>query len=296
MVNTIAAIRKWVFEEKKYMMEDVLGALRYNFEAPDSVPPEKKEIYSNIHDDFFLRSPKFGNNDPVADEIARQVVDCFLEALDEAKVFADDVYRFTPADPKKAKRNQRLRMTAGYYGPPIQDHLRKNEVTIAFTAGLGTFATYALMGLGTAASADRGANEPLAMNNTPTPGTVARGFGHTLASLKALDLSRFPAGAPVDLCLEMADATAEDKAAVAKAVIEGFLKNNCNTLSLTLGNREQYKEIYQLAVRASKNEPGAADDLLKWGHVIVRAGGWQTPFITMSLVQQKRYTRAPVAP
>jgi len=296
MVNSIAAIRKWVFDEPKYKLADVLGAFRHNFKAPDSAPPEKQAIYADIEADFFSHSPKFGNNDPSMNEVAKLISDYFAEAVAKAKKFADEVYRFTTTDPKKAKRNERLRMAAGFYGPALEDRLERKDITIAFTAGLGTFATYALMGLGTAASADRYTNDPLAMNNTPTPGTITGGFGHTLASLKAVDLSRFAAGAPVDICLEVANEMPEGRAKLVGAVVDGFLKNNCHTISITLGNTEQYREIYDLSVRAGTNDQEAARALAKWGHVIVRAGGWQTPFITMSLAQQEHYTRAPITP
>jgi formate C-acetyltransferase len=292
MVNSIVAIRKWVFENRKYKLDDVLGAFRNNFKAADAAP-EKQAIYSDIHADFFCHSPRFGNNDQETNDVARLIAGYFAESVARAKKFADEVYRFTPTDPEKAKHQRRLRMTAGYYGPSLEDHLEKKEITIAFTAGLGTFATYALMGQQVAASADRLANEPLAMNNTPTPGTVARGYGHTLATLKSLDLGRFAAGAPLDLCLELEGDGKED---VLREVIRGFLRNNGNVLSMTLGSTEQYREIYDLAVRASKGEAKAASDLLNWGHVIVRAGGWQTPFITMTLAQQEHYTRAAIAP
>lgn len=297
MVNSIAAIKKWVFDEGKYEMKDVLGAFRYNFKAADTAP-EKQAIYANIQSDFFCHSPKFGSNDPLTNEVAKYITDCFEQSLIEAKKFADKVYRTTPKDPEEAERIKHLRLTAGYYGPALQDRL-KNDITLAFTGGLGTFATYALMGLGRAASADRHTNDPLAMNNTPPPGTVDGGFGHILTTLGSLGLDRFPAGAPLDLCIEAENDTDESRLKVAplvSAAISSFLKNNGNILSITLGHTEQYREIYQLAARSSTGDTMAAQALLKWGHVTVRAGGWQTPFITMSLQQQEHYTRSPILP
>lgn len=296
MVNSIAAIHKWVFTHKKYKLQDVLGAYRYNFQAPETFP-ERQALYSDIHADFSRNSPKFGNNDRMTKEIARLIIDVFDESVKAAKKFADSVYRDTPDTPEEAERVRRLRMTAGYFGPSLEERLGEDEITtIAATAGLGSFATYVLMGLGTAASADRLANEPLAMNNTPAPGTVERGVAHTLAELKDLDLGRFAAGAPVDLCLELPNQSVNEKTDIVRAVVTNFLENNGHTLSLTLASTEQYREIYDLAVRASENDEKAAHELLNWGHVLVRAGGWQTPFITMSLAQQKHYTHAPVAP
>lgn len=294
MVNSVAAIKKWVFDEGKYKIKDVLEAFKYNFKASDT-SPEKQAIYSCIKSDFFCNSPKFGNNDSVTAEVAKYITDCFKNSLDEAKKFADKVYRTTPENFDEARHLRQLRMTAGYYGPSLEERLT-GEIVLAFTAGLGTFATYVLMGLGRAASADRLKDQPLAMNNTPPPGTIQGSIGHILESFKSLELDRFSAGAPVDLCIDVDNSTEEGRALafdIVSAVISGFLENNCSVLSLTLGCRSQYKEIYELSVRASKNDPKAAEELLKWGHVNVRAGGWQTPFITMSLEQQEHYTKSP---
>lgn len=297
MVNSIAAIHEWVFKRDKYKIRDVLGAYRYNFKAPDTAP-EMQAIYSEMRADFFLDSPKFGNNDQDTIIIARLITESFNKSVREAKKFADSVYRDNPDEtPQQKKRNQRLRMTSGYYGPTIEKRLKeKKTTTIAATAGLGSFAAYALLGLGRAASADRLANEPLALNNTPPPGTVTYGVANTLAEMGALDLKRFAAGAPIDLCLDLPDMEENEKGKIVNAVIQAFMNNNGHTLSLTLADTEKYREIYNLAVRASKKDGLAADKLLKYGHVLVRAGGWQTPFITMSLAQQKHYTQAPVSP
>ena len=292
MVNSIAAIRKWVFDKPRYTMDQVLEAFRYDFKSPD---PKKQQPFTAIWTDFWSNSPKFGSNDPGTNEIARLIADYFAQAVEDAKKFADKVYRTRPKDSKEARHVQRLRIAGGYYGPALEDRLT-DGITVAFTAGLGTFATYALMGQGTAASADRHRGEPLAMNNTPTPGTVVRGFAHTLATLKALDLSRFAAGAPVDLCLDLQDDPPAESEKVIRAVVASFIENNGNVLSVTLGDAKEYKTIYDLAVKSSEGDAEASRELLKWGHVMVRAGGWQTPFITMSLEQQKRYAQAPIEP
>jgi formate C-acetyltransferase len=176
----------------------------------------------------------------------------------------------------------------------LEDRL-SDQVTVAFTAGLGSFATYVLMGQGTAASADRLKNAPLSMNNTPVPGTVKQhAVGHTLKTLKAIGLEHFPAGAPVDICLEMNSSIPQD--GLILGILKSFVENGGNVLSLTLGNASQYKTIYDLAVRSNNGDTAAGRELLTWSQVTVRAGGWQTPFITMSLDQQKHYTIAPVVP
>jgi pyruvate-formate lyase len=295
MVNQIAAIKRWVFDEKKYTMAEVLEAIRNNFGIlPDGTcASPRNPRYSQIWKDFSSESPKYGNNDLETNGIARFVADCFLKAVEKAKALADDVYRTRHRSKKEAQRAHQLRFAGGYYGPMLEDRL-SDRVTVAFTAGLGTFATYVLMGQGAAASADRLKGAPLAMNNTPAPGTIHSGVGHTLKTLNAIGLERFAAGAPVDLCLEVESPAPPEKLIL--GILNSFVENGGNVLSLTLGKASQYKTIYDLAVKSSTGDTAASRELLNWGHVTVRAGGWQTPFITMSLAQQKHYTMAPVVP
>jgi formate C-acetyltransferase len=148
------------------------------------------------------------------------------------------------------------------------------------------------MGQVVAASADRHRGDPLAMNNTPPPRTIHRGFAHTLATLKALSLGRFAAGAPVDLRLDLEDDPPAEAERVIQAVVTSFVENDGNVLSVTLGDATEYRTIYDLAVKSSNGDQQAGRELLDWGHVMVRAGGWQTPFITMSLAQQEHYAQA----
>jgi len=293
MVNQIAALKRWVFDRKKYALAEVREAIRGNF-GIDLDGTFSNPKYAEMWKDFSTESPKYGSNEPETNGIARFVADCFLKSVEKAKALADDVYRTRPKSKKEAQRARHLRIAGGYYGPMLEDRL-SDRVTVAFTAGLGTFATYVLMGQGTAASADRVKDAPLAMNNTPVPGTVQpHAIGHTLETLKAIGLERFSAGAPVDLCLEMDSAISPD--GLILGILQSFIKNGGNVLSLTLGNASQYKTIYDLALKSSKGDTSAGRELLNWGHVTVRAGGWQTPFITMSLDQQKHYTIAPVVP
>lgn len=56
-----------------------------------------------------------------------------------------------------------------------------------------------------------------------------------------------------------------------------------------LGNQNQYKKIHEIAVKAENGDPEAARKLLEYSDVMVRAGGWQSPFIALSLAQQTHY-------
>ena len=57
-VNALAAIKKLVFDEKKYTMEQIIAALDANFEGYEEMREEMK------------KAPKYGNDDEYADTIA----------------------------------------------------------------------------------------------------------------------------------------------------------------------------------------------------------------------------------
>ena len=57
--NSLVAIKKLIFDEKKYTMKQLLDALHANWEGHE---PMRQE---------FLNAPKWGNDDPYADEIIR---------------------------------------------------------------------------------------------------------------------------------------------------------------------------------------------------------------------------------
>ena len=60
-IDSLAAIKKLVFEDKKLTMEELLEALDANFEGKEAIRQR------------CLRAPKYGNNDPYADRIGRNI-------------------------------------------------------------------------------------------------------------------------------------------------------------------------------------------------------------------------------
>ena len=59
--NSMAAIKKWVFDEKKVKMADLIDALRKNWEGHEDIRQ------------LMLSAPKFGNDDDYVDLIAAEV-------------------------------------------------------------------------------------------------------------------------------------------------------------------------------------------------------------------------------
>ena len=65
LVDSLAALKKLVFEEKKVSAETMMAALKANWEG-----------YEDVHK-LCLNAPKFGNNDDYVDELASQVWEDF---------------------------------------------------------------------------------------------------------------------------------------------------------------------------------------------------------------------------
>lgn len=73
--DSIAAISKLVFDEKKLTLEELVAALKNNFAGQEDI----RQLLLN-------KAPKFGNDDDYVDEIARQIVDI---AVDEVEKYPD---------------------------------------------------------------------------------------------------------------------------------------------------------------------------------------------------------------
>ncbi|WP_089608549.1 (2S)-3-sulfopropanediol dehydratase [Dehalobacterium formicoaceticum] len=76
VVDSLAAIKKLVFEEKKLTMAELLEALESNFEG--------KEVIRQM----LLNAPKYGNNDEYADSIAK---DMDLASLEYTKKYSKEL-------------------------------------------------------------------------------------------------------------------------------------------------------------------------------------------------------------
>lgn len=282
MVNTIAAIKKWVFDNKKYKLSDVLNALRYNYQAGDTGDFKTQRLFDSIKVDFFTNSPQFGNNSETND-IAKFILDSFINAVEKSKTLANKVFLDPNGD--KDKHIWALRAIAGYYGNALQTILPGFD--LKFTAGMGTFEQYNWQGAGIAASASRNAGDPLAPNFTPTSGTWNSSPAGLLDTFSHLGLNRFAAGVITDICLE-SDALLEN-------IIKMFIEKKGGMLTITVASA-QYQEIYEIAKASNSivNPVFASEKLLKYSDIMVRVGGWNAPFITLPLSHMENYINRPI--
>lgn len=288
MVNQLAALRKWVFEEKRYTLEQVCEAIRENFGANHaSIPADKLELYRSIRTDFDTNSPKFGNDDEEADQLTCQVLEIFDGCVKKSAQFGKKLFQ-DEAPESEWRKIASLRALAGYYGLPLG---KTFNIKMKITAGLGTFEQYNWQGRGIAASANRLDGMPIAPNFSPVPGTVHSGIMGVMNSLSKFELNRFAAGTITDICL---DEKSTNKDLVKQIVCE-FINKQGAMMTVSIGTEDMYTKIYDVAKKSVElPEPEAARALAPYAGVNVRIGGWQTPFITLPLDHMENYIKRPV--
>lgn len=294
MVNTLAALRVWVYEKGKYTLEQVVEAIRENFgymgdnkTVNASLPEEKLRLYRNIQIDFDTNSPKFGTNDVMADELTRDILDMFYDCVHSSAKFGKKLFQDV-APEREWRRIASLRSMAGYYGLPLG---MTYNIKMKITAGMGTFEQYNWQGRGVAASANRLNGMPIAPNFSVVPGTAYQGIMGTMSSLSKLKLQRFAAGVITDICLTDG---AEVNQVLVERIVREFVEKRGGMMTMAIGTVEKYKEIYE-KVKEAQNcpETEAAQLLAGYADVNVRIGGWQTPFVTLPLDHMENYIKRP---
>lgn len=147
-VNSLAAIKKVIHEEKKMTYEELKNALDRNFEG------------TNDYHSMLLDAPKYGNDDPYADAIARRVSESLYDSVARLR---------GPAESK-------------------------------YTIGYATVTKNISFGKATGATPDgRRKGEPLADGVSPTHGTDQKGPTAVMKSVGKLDLIRAGEGSILNL-------------------------------------------------------------------------------------------------
>jgi formate C-acetyltransferase len=290
-VNTLASIKKWVYDKKEFELADVLAAFRYSYTSADKA---QQEQFNRIKRKFQTESPKFGNNDKESEEIMQWVLNTFYDCVKESQALAEEVFLY-PAKKGDEERIKSLRALAGYAGKSLKEEFGEN-FKINITAGMGTFELFDIFGGGNAASADRNkAGDPIARNFAPMVGTTNFSIGHLLSSFKKLGLDRFAGGVITDLCLEESDLEKNGRDII-KSVIQSFMLNNGNMMSITISDKKLLSLIYNLCEKNRNGDEKAKQELKKYEHVSVRVGGFQMPFVTLPPAMQLSYIDRPMPP
>jgi formate C-acetyltransferase len=290
VINTILGIRKWVFPEEgigKYTLKEVADAFRSNFKCQNQAGRSVQNNYISVQTDFYMNTPKFGEDSAEVREITRNVLDiCYNAVLDSAQ-FAKRVFQNTETE--NCKNIAVLRNLAGFADFSGK---KTDELKIKFTVGLGTFEQYDWQGRGIAACADRQRGEALAPNFSPVPGTFYSGIAGLLSSLRYLELERFAGGVITDICLDEGYGINSE---VIFKLLKKAIDDRAGMITVTIGSEEIYREIYEkvLVTKKMKNRKDAYRLLAPYACINVRIGGWQTPFITLPISHMENYIRRP---
>lgn len=79
LADSLAAIRKFVFEEKSLTLNELVQALRENFDGKE----ELRQMLLN-------RSPKYGTDDDTVDSLAKEVFSWFVDECKKYRTYFDD--------------------------------------------------------------------------------------------------------------------------------------------------------------------------------------------------------------
>lgn len=290
VINTLAAIKKYVFNDKpKYTLDEVCYAFANNYECKDSNNIAMQDKLNQMRVDFSTNTPTFGNDDDEIFDISRKVLDIFYNNVMDSASFAKKVYEQKPSKEDK-DRILALRSISGYYGLSLEEKF--NNFDMKVTCGLGTFEQYNWMGMGNSASADRLKGQPLAPNFSPVSGTLRQNFGNLFNTLYRLGLDRFAGGVITDTCLESDDASEENL----YSIVSNFIEFEGAMMTMAIGNKDLYEQIYDEVMEAdSLNDMDRVKEILKkYAHVNVRIGGWQTPFVTLPKSHMLNYIDRPM--
>jgi formate C-acetyltransferase len=197
--DSLLALRRAVFEERQYSMEDVLVALSRDF-AGD----EQMRLY------LVNRVPKWGNDDPDADAMARRVADHYCRTV-------------------HSHTNAR--------GGPCQ-------------AALFTLDYQWTLGRATGALPDgRKAHAGLAPGVGATTGLDKAGVTGLLNSVSRLDFSEAPNGAVLDVTLHPTAVSGEDGLTAFVALIRSFFARGGYALQFNIFDAETLREAQRLPER-----------------------------------------------
>ena len=91
--NSLASIKKNVFDDKAFSMDELKDALLHNFGYVSalqthnfSMMEQEKEVSNSDWERIYalcMRAPKYGNDDPYVDQIYVDVADCFVKSTEE---------------------------------------------------------------------------------------------------------------------------------------------------------------------------------------------------------------------
>ncbi|MBM3213419.1 hypothetical protein FJZ36_00660 [Candidatus Poribacteria bacterium] len=191
-IDSLTAIRQTVFERREASMTELCDALDVDFEGWG---PLRAKL---------IAAPKYGNDDPVADAMGRQVIDAFTNA--------------------------------------VARHAVSHASLIRFPCGVGTFSWYIGIGEGLGASPDgRRSGEPVASNFSPALGRDAAGLTAAILSYSKMHHENLPAGGPIDLRVARHLVAGEEGTTRMSGLVRGFVDAGGAMMTLTVADTEELR-------------------------------------------------------
>ena len=191
-VNSMSAIKKMVYEDRSLSMAELMEALEVDWGGHDI-----------LRQRLMARAPKWANNDSYSDDIAREMMDFFVDR-------------------------------SAHYAAQFPD--------VIFPCSVGTFSWYSMIGKEVGASADgRHAGDPIAANFSPAPGTDISGPTSAINSYVKMRVTDLAAGAPLDLRFSssgLKGVTGTDRLA---GLIRAFVAMQGNMLTVTVTDVNELK-------------------------------------------------------
>lgn len=202
-VDALIAIKKFVYDEKTLTMESLREALRTDFEGQEAL----RQMLIN-------RAPKFGNDDPAADEIASRLMKDFEIIVNE---------RAAQPDVKE-----------------------KAENGFIVNVGCGTFESYANFGHRCGASADgRHSMETVSSNYSPSVGLDLHGPTAVIKSITHPDIMPYYAGGPLDMQINSDELAGEEGVKRVQSLIESFIDLGGIMMTVTGTSTEMLRDAQE---------------------------------------------------
>jgi Dyp-type peroxidase family len=285
--NALANIKRYVFEERRWKLSDVVRALRNNWglvgarsEYEDSMLSDAalRDQFAEMRRVFLESDAKFGNNLAFVDEIAGDLLTSWYLACKESEVLVRKAF-LAQGDSQQA---QTLRQMANYPGARLNEVMRSG-FDLYFTSGSGTFGQYSSMGKGVSASADgRLANESLAPNCSPVAGTALNGLPALFSSLKSLRLERFGCAVVTDIRI---DGTRQPGHFFADLASD-WVAAGGSMMTVSVLSTIEIAEMIRVTERV-RSAPDQIESLRPYADRFCRVGGWNSPFICLPKPQQR---------
>jgi formate C-acetyltransferase len=188
-IDSLAAIRHAVFETGDVAMGELCDALDASFVGFEHVRAR------------MVAAPKYGNDDPGADDVGRAVIDAFTAA--------------------------------------VSRHAESHRARVLFPCGVATFSWYVGIGQGLGPTADgRVAGDPVAPNFSPALGRDRNGIPPAILSYGGMPHGDLPAGGPLDLRLAGRLVCGPDGTDRMAALMRGFVESGGSMMTLTVADTE----------------------------------------------------------